>query len=759
MGIFETIPGVMLHRFSSTHNMYRIAGMVFFWLIGGAAIAQVKIQATDKQTNEQLPGVTIYINTPTGKRAITSTDENGMAVVPVDHYPAKIIASSTGFLEYQLEAPAAGTYAIALEPEVKQFDELVVTGQFEPQSVRHSVVKVKTISAETIQAKGASRLQDVLNTELNVRFSMDPALGVSTISMQGLSGQNVKVLIDGVPVIGRQGTSNAIDLNQLNLNAIDRIEIVEGPMSTIYGADALAGVINIITRKPEGEKISGSVRLHEENIGNEYGFKTGIHQESVRLGYQGKSFYTLADFGHNYTGGWKGDSTGREKQWHPKSQWIGSGVLGFQHERGNISYRLDYLNEDLYDPAQYSGNEAIDRHYKTNRFMHQVQGEIAFNDKLSYNGAIAYTDYSRETQAVVVNRITGEETLALSGQELTEYDGVTIRGTLHYRVSDKLALQPGYDINLESGAGGRLMEGTNNVADYAAFLSAEIKLAKFITIRPGLRVVHNSVYQAPPVLPSFNTRIEFSPRHDVRLSYGRGFRAPSIRELYFYYYDSSHQLEGNPNLEAELSHSIGATWNWQVLTGPVSYTTALGGFYNVVDNLITSALRPNSTVSSYYNIDTYKTQGITVNNNIQVGQLKLAAGLAYTGRYNQLIGTDRTLPEFNWSPEANASVTYNFDEAGLTASLYYKYTGKTPFYQQDFSTSPASILLVETEDYHWADVSLQKTFMKHLNVTVGAHNLFDITRVRSTAIRGGVHTSNNSFASGRSFYTTLTFNF
>lgn len=740
--------------------MVRLVGVIFFLLSTISAVSQSHIRVTvkDKSTGDKVDGVTLTL---TEDGTVAVTDDRGVALISINQFPATVHASHLTFKPAMLVVDQAGEYTLQLEPGFVTMDELVVTGQFEPQSLKQSVVKVKTISAETIQAKGASRLQDVLNTELNVRFSMDPALGVSTMSMQGLSGQNVKVLIDGIPVIGRQGTSNAIDLNQLNINSIDRIEIVEGPMSTIYGADALAGVINIITRKPEGDKLSGSIRLHEENIGNEYSlFKQGIHQENVSLGYRGKSFYTLTDFGHNYSGGWKGDSLGREKQWHPKGQWIGSGVLGFQRERWNVSYRLDYLNEDLYDPAQYSGNEAIDRHYKTNRFMHQVQGAGTFNDKLSYNGALSYTDYSRETQAIVVNKATGEETLSFSGQDLTEYNGITVRGTVLYKISDKVSLQPGYDINLESGSGERLMEGTNNIADYAGFLSAEIKPLKFLTIRPGFRFVHNSVYQAPPVLPSFNTKIELSPRHDIRLSYGRGFRAPSIRELYFYFYDSSHQLEGNPNLEAELSNSFNASWNWRVFAGTVSYTTVLSGFYNSVNNLITNANRPNSTVASYFNLETYKTQGLTFNNTVSVGQLKLAAGFAYTGRYNQFIEQDKTLDEFNWSPEANASLSYQFTKAGLTANVYYKYTGKTSFYQQSFSTTPNTIFLAEADDYHWADVSLQKTLIKHLNVMIGVHNLFNITRVRSNAMSDGGHTtSSNSLASGRSFYTTLTVNF
>jgi len=726
--------------------------------MGVSAVAQVRISVVDHK--QKLEGASVVVQS--GETSNTFiTNEAGVVEIPSTRFPITVTVAYVGYSSRALTISSEGDFSLELTPLTAQLDEVVVTGQFEPQSVSRSVVKVKTISAETIRAKGATRLQDVLNTELNVRFSMDPALGVSTMSMQGLSGQNIKVLIDGIPVVGRQGTSNAVDLNQLNLNSIDRIEIIEGPMSTIYGADALAGVINIITRKPEQEKITGSVRIHEENIGNEYSFfKQGIHQESANIGYRGKSFYTLADFGHNYSGGWQGDSTGREKQWHPKSQWIGSGVVGLQRDRWNISYRLDYLNEDLYDPAHFSGNEAIDRHYITNRFMHQVQGAITFNDKLSYNGAVAFTNYSRETQAVVVNKATGEETLALSGQDLTKYTGTTIRGTLQYKISSKLSLQPGYDINLESGSGGRLLAGTNSIADFAAFLSAELKPVKAITIRPGLRVVHNSVYQAPPVLPSLNVKIELSSRHDLRLSYGRGFRAPSIRELYFYFFDSNHQVEGNPDLEAERSHSLSANWNWRVLTGQkITYTTTLGGFYNTVDNMIVNALRPNSTIYSYFNVDTYKTQGLTFNNTINAGHLKAVAGFAYTGRYNQLVATDENLPEFTWSSEVNASVSYEFVKAGLVASVYYKYTGKTPFYQQNFSTTPVSVIQAKADDYHWADVSLQKTFIKHLNVVVGIHNLFNLTSVRTTGISEGGHRGNgNSLASGRSFYTTLVVN-
>lgn len=739
--------------------MQRLFILFTFLLLSSSLFAQVHITFKDQQTGKGIEGVSVAINGST----VTKSDAEGNVTLSPEKFPVTITATHISFVSQDIEIVGAGEYVFTLIPSVNKLEEVVVTGQFEPQSVSKSVFRVRTITSEMLKARGATRLQDALNTELNFRFSTDPALGVSNIQLQGLTGQNVKILIDGIPVIGRQGTSNAVDLNQINVNTVERIEIIEGPMSTIYGADALAGVINIITKKPEHDKLAGSVRVHEENIGDEYSFfKKGLHQENINLQYKTKSLYALADFGHYYSGGWQGDTSGREKTYHPKKQWLASSTIGLQRDTWNVSYRLDFLNEDIYNPAQFSGNEALDQHYLTTRYIHQVQGMATLSDRLSFNAAVAYTDYQRKTQTITVNAATGEETLAigLGLQDVTKYDGITFRGTLQYKVSKAITLQPGYDINTESASGGRLIEGRNKLADYAAFLSAEIQPFSFLTIRPGLRFVKNSVYDAPPVLPSINTRIRLSATQDLRLSYGRGFRAPSLRELYFYFYDSNHAIDGNPNLEAELSHSFNASWNWQVINNTtLAYKLVLNGFYNNVDNMIESIQRPGGTANetTFGNISKFKSQGLTLVNTITSGMLTVTAGGGVTGRYNIYYDGDESLDKFTWSPEANGSVSYLFAGPGLTASLYYKFTGKTPVY----TINSNGVYLAESEAYHWADVSLQKTFLKRLNVALGVRNLFDVTQIKSTAVSSGAHATSgvNPLSAGRSYYTTLTFNF
>lgn len=343
-------------------------------------------------------------------------------------------------------------------------------------------------------------------------------------------------------------------------------------------------------------------------------------------------------------------------------------------------------------------------------------------------------------------------------QNTDEFAGITIRGALHYAISDILSIQPGYDINTETGKGSRLKQGENSISDYAAFVSADVKFS-FVSIRPGIRVVRNSVYEAPPVIPSFNTKFTLNKNHDLRFSYGRGFRAPSIRELYFNFFDASHAIEGNPGLEAELSHSFNTSWNARLVqTDTWKLNSTLSGFYNNVENMIDYGLKPGSNVTTYININHYQSKGVTLNNVWKNNKAEVNIGFAYTGRYNALTEAGKDLPGFTWSPEINSSVLYQFSKT-FNASFFYKYTGKTPSYIVDPPDN--SIVQAEASGFHWADFTVQKTFAKYLSLSTGVRNLFDVSRIRnSTAATASSHSGSGStkpIGYGRSFFAAITF--
>jgi outer membrane receptor for ferrienterochelin and colicins len=650
----------------------------------------------------------------------------------------------------------------------KELENIVVTGQYKPQSAKNSVYQVRTITADRIQRQAAVNLQTVLNNELNIRFTQDVATGGAGITMMGLKGQNVKILLDGLPMTGRQGTSNEININQIDINTIERIEIVEGPMSVVYGADALAGVINIITKKAATANISVTARLLEESIGNAYGFQQGIHNQSVSLSYRKKYWELGGGFTHNYFGGWKDTLTGRELAWHKKDQLLAHAFLAYYKNNFNIRYRLDGIDEVITNPGNYiffqpaSGEWlAQDQEYLTSRLMHQLQSSYFVNSKLNFQLQSTFSDYRRQVFSTTLSQQTGKVALdmATGRQALIHFKGFTLRSFVNYSVSKLLSLQSGVDINLDRGNGERLTTGNNKVDDYAFFITSELTPSKKVNIRPGIRVIKNTVYNAPPVVPSINTKITLSKSLDLRLAYASGFRSPSLRELYFNFFDANHQIFGNKDLKAETSNSYTGSLTWSPITKAKKiYTIALSGFYNSVKNLIdyaVSASDPNVFILT--NVDNSKTAGANINLQTKYKSLLFSVGGAYTGFYNDYAANDDALPQLQWSPEVNSTVGYTFPKVGIDINLFYKYTGKRPFYAIN---NNQQLVLTEQAAYHMADVTINKKAGHNFLFTGGIRNLFNVNSITSNYATGGVHTNNGvrNIATGRSFFAGITFN-
>lgn len=650
-----------------------------------------------------------------------------------------------------------------------ELGEVVVTGQYRPQSVKQSVYQVRVINRERIERQAGTKLQDILNSELNIRFSQDPATGGSDITMMGLKGQNVKILVDGMPMVGRQGTSNEININQTDVNSIERIEIVEGPMSVIYGADALAGVINIITKKSSAAKISVSARLHEETVGDEYGISNGkgIHNQSASFTYRKNAWELGAGFNHNYFGGWKDTLEGRELAWHKKDQRMAHAFVGYHNARFNVRYRLDGLDEIITNPGNFPvapqpgelERYASDQEYLSQRLMHQLQSVYFVNNKLSFNAQAAYSDYSRQVYSTFLGMHSKERYINPNpaSQTIVNFNGFTFRGTALYTVNKNLSFQPGVDINLESGDGERLQDGTNRVNDYAFFLTSEVKAGEKLSFRPGLRFVHNSVYNAPPAIPSLNAKWVLTKNLDFRASYARGFRAPSIRELYFNFFDANHQIIGNPDLKAETSNSFNASFSWNKATAnKVVYSTVVGGFYNSVKNLIDYAVSANDpNIFELTNVSDSRTAGVNFTSVMKNRQWNVSLGGSYTGFYNEYSEADKDMAELQWSPELNANVGYSIEKLGLDFNLFYKFIGKRPRYiivGNDYE-------LAKQESYQMSDLTVNKKLFRTLTINAGVRNLFDVDRILSRSKAMGIHgAGTQNIAYGRSYFAGLVFN-
>jgi outer membrane receptor for ferrienterochelin and colicins len=660
-------------------------------------------------------------------------------------------------------------HSIAQDTTV-QLKDVVVTGQYQAQSVKQSVYRVRTISSERIQLRGATDVLGVLSNELGVRLSNDATLGETDVELMGMSGQSVKILLDGVPLVDRGSTRQS--LSQIDINTIERIEIVEGPMSVVYGTDALAGVINLITKKGGSNQLVVSARVQEETVSTEYKpfDGKGVHNENLSVQWSGHGWFANGSITRNDFGGWQGSYTGRRKEWHPKDQLFANGSLGYSTGKWELWYRLDYLDEDIKSPGDINtGNyKATDQHYYTSRYTHQAQGAWKLNDQLSFNGALSYQDYKRTTETTIRDFRTNTSSLSADegSKDVSGFNTLFFRSTAQYKASAAVMLQPGIEVKRDASSGQRI-EGTPVISDYALFASAEIKPLSWLNIRPGVRISRNSVYDAPPVIPSINTRFNLSKDMDLRLSYARGFRAPALRELYFYFFDASHAIKGNRDLKAEYSNSFNGSISWQLpgITA-LQCTITLSGFYNDFSNLIDIGYdAANPMVSTYINVNRFRTTGGMLEHKLNWKELEAAIGLSYIGRYNRF--TDDTAynksyptPTFTWTPEVNANIIYHFGRIGATLNVFYKYSGERPTYELVNINNAEAVHLAKIAAFHYADVTATKRINRYLTVNGGVKNVFDVDRLRNTSSDAGQgHSTGGPVLMwyGRSYFLGLSF--
>tara|TARA_Y100000589_G_scaffold197995_1_gene186990 strand:+ start:2916 stop:4916 length:2001 start_codon:yes stop_codon:yes gene_type:complete len=647
-------------------------------------------------------------------------------------------------------------------------DEVVVTAQYSQKSSSKAVHKVKVINRKKIESLGAVNLRDVLTNEANVRITQDNILGSST-SVQGLSGQNIKILIDGVPVIGRVGGN--IDLSQININDIDRIEIIEGPLSVEYGTNALAGTINLITKKSSGKNNKLNLNSYYETAG----------QSNIDGGLQfNRKVYSYSlSGGRNFFDGWnitdpflktdlkKIADSSRFNAWKPKEQKFmkfacsGKNLFLKNSIIKNINYRFssDYFKEKItnkgYPMAPYN-EHAYDDNYNTDRWSSNLNLNQTNRNNTKLNLIFAYNYFRRQKNSYRIDLTTLEKKLrGYLDQDTTIFDLYMARGTYSsFNDSSKFNYSLGYDVNVESGKGKRIKQKVQTIADAALFSSIEYQWLPNLILRPGIRYSYNTSYKSP-LTPSFNLKYNLN-KWIFRGSYSSGFRAPSIKDLYFDFVDSNHDIQGNPNLIAETSHNFSFSAVKTIINGNKVFKITGLGFYNDIDNLITLAIS-EGTAYSYFNLDKFKTLGAQTQFEITMEKWKAILTGTYTGSYNSL-SENLEVNRFSYSPELRSNVTYNLKKYNLNFSGFCKYSGEVVGYYIDGNDSLQQNFL---DDFTTLDLTIIKGFWKNtLKWTIGGKNLLNVKNIVSQG-PSGVHSSNSGYVSmswGASIFTAIRIN-
>lgn len=734
--------------------MKRITSFAFVFLQTLTGIFAQHIFVLSAADSSEVPFAVCTIVTNEGKTFYTSNSYGEIVYTEAESNIHSIEISCIGFHPYLHNTSLKNEAKVYLQPLLYELGEFVITAQYAPVPLNESAYKTTVITKQQIEQTASVNLKDILQYQAGIQLSEDLILG-SALEMYGLGGENIKILVNGIPVIGR--TDGNIDLSQILISDVERIEIIQGPMSVSYGTNALGGVINIITTNSREEKLRTAGNLYYETTGN--------YNTDASLKYNlSKNFFLSIQGGRNYFDGWKKDEdfhllpvssladTNRTFTWKPKEQYFGTAEVGLQVKKTEISLRSSYFEEKITNrgyPREPYYETAFDEYYFTKRLDHAIFMNTKFKN-LNVRNEVAFNIYDRTKNTFYTDLTTLEQTFT-GGSELqdtSEFTLLHVKSVLSkFSLASTLNFETGIDLNIETARGKRIEDSIQNINDYAVFASMQYEPFTNFVITPGVRYAYNTKY-ASPVVPSLHLKYAVK-NFQFRSSYAFGFRSPSLKELYFYFVDINHNIVGNTELKAESSRSFMFSPSYNVLKTNYSFSTGVTLFHNHIYNLITLA-QLSDVQYSYMNVGEYISKGINLTADFNTNSYNLHCSFDLTG-----VSDSYYIPagdNFFYTPSLQMAVMYLYETAGINAGVYLNYSGKKNSYAAD---AEGNIVTSYINTYSLADIILQKSlFDKRLTFTIGCKNIFDVQNV--DAFVGSTAHSSDAFSipmdSGRSFF-------
>ncbi len=718
--------------------------------------APMVISVYDSASARPLPDAIVRVmplsRASKGKGTVEITEKSGQINLTYTE-PLIVHVSYLGYNSIFDTIYSAQNKSYQIKRTAANIDDVVVTGQYNAGSAKASVYNMEVYTEKDFREKGATNLREALEGSLNIDMSQDAIFG-SGLSLQGIPGEGVKIMVDGVPLVGRQ--NGVLDLSQVNLSNIERVEIIKGPMSAIYGSDAMGGVVNLITKTNQTEKYDINLKGYYESVGQyNVSLNGGVHL--------GKS-QVFVSAGRNFFGGYSVVDTERHKDWLPKEQYFADAKYIYTTGKFKISAGLSFFRELMLDRGNREPNTtyAFDEHLLTFRPVGTLAATIPIKDYskidllLAYSGYVNFVNYYKKDLVTLAENVIYDPG---QPQDTSIYHDIVGRAVYTLTARNRIvSCQFGVDINQEYTVQNTLSNGKQQMGDYAVFGSVLIKPVIGLDIQPALRFGYNTKFNTP-LIPSINIKYDIDNHFSVRASYGIGYRAPSLQELYLDFHDSNHNINGNDSLRPEKGNSVNLDLTYRIQHGKHSFKLNPSGFFNKITNKIDYLLINASSSPQVYeefNLNQYTNAGGELSAEYKWDRLSIGSGLTYTWYKISITGTS---PTYINAPATTAKVSYLIPKAEVKVIVMYKYTGRTPL--SAFAGGN------ETEygtrnPFNTLDVSLSRDFWKdRIQLTCGGKNLFNVNSLNTPgAVPFGHNDSNSTLIMwGRTFFISLNLHF
>ncbi len=736
---------------------------------------------TESESGEPISHATIIIE---GSKLGAISDNNGKFTLRnVPQGSHKLISSLIGYKTFTEEIEVQSGETTDLEISLKaapiKGGDIVVTGTRTPRYVKDVPVHTEVLTHREIETKSAHNIYEALDGMSGIRVEQQcQACNFTILRMQGLGADHTQVLIDGQPVYS--GLASVYGLEQLSVVEIDRIEVVKGAGSALYGSNAIAGAVNMITHVPTATE--GHVGIEVGQYGtNKYELSAGTRLDNISLFlYAQQNRADLIDeTGNGYSREQVYEPDGISDRVRSNNKNAGFNLIVEDLVgRDNLILRGKVINEnrqggelvdDLFENIFAPGTERI----LTDRYSLEFGYEKSYASGLEMSISTSYVKHDRN---------------ATNDTFLGDYESVygempPVEELRPYIAEEKL-----YGLNanflLPLGGMNRLLFGlqyTHNNLDESGkylvvdesdpdygqaytsisrkkadeiglYVQDEIKLSSKIEAVGGLRFdYHQSTdnfhgsgdisasefepieYDETTLNPRFAIKYTVAPKLTMRGSFGTGFRVP------YGFSEDLHLCSGSPrvykdlSLEPEKSRSFGLSMDYQVGNAELNLNLYRTDLFNRIDfSEASDEIRAKGYTYQWRNMDDGYSMGAEFGLNLDLARnLALAANLElnkseYENPREDWIGTEweDMSRKFSRYPESSGSIKIQYMPNSWDIVVDASYKGRM-YIDLLEPADENDIKIKETESFVILNARIAKSLFDRYKLYVGVKNLND----------------------------------
>lgn len=629
----------------------------------------------------------------------------------------------------------------------KEVEVMVVTATQHETSIKDAPASITVLSEEELNKLPATDITTALESVAGVHVSRstgsEPKIIIRGLHNQNSSNGNYTLfLINGRRISSSETTIRgaSYDLSSIPMSAIKQVEVVRGPMSSLYGSEAIGGVVNIITKQPEDEThVSGSLTYSTPQDRNANSLLEGADGQLAagNLFVSGallpsKLFYSVA-LDVSDKNAWFPEDPGDtfDPQSEQQRKTIRAALTWLPTNVDELYFDLSYADDDRKEYSYYSAyNSVYESEYDSDKFT----TTLAYNR--DWGRADSDFSYFYERSKVYENNFHP----LVDEAEMVQNNHIIDAQV----VSEEFARQVftvGGQVSYTSVDNQRDYTGQRSVTQNAIYAQDEISISNGLTATLSGRFTHNNQFGndfSPRAYLVYNGIKNFT----FKGGYGEGFKAPTIfqssEDFSLVSCGGNCTLIGNPDLKPQTSKTYELSAMYYATRGSIQATL----FFNDIKNLIDRDLDPyfdgSSTIIQYENVDRVETKGIELEGDLDItDSWYLTANATYTDAKDKSDDSD-----ISYTPEWLANLNLNWsatNNLGLFTGV--NYTGK----QKDGSDN-------ELDGYAVIDLGGAYNISDNFSIKAGVTNLTD-ERLDQT------NQDYENTEVGRSFYAKLDFEF